>query len=144
MRVLRRRFVRFALLARGFRLGLTLPLAARSVALRLARRDGIDTSPDDANWGGNDGRCRLDTSAQRQHQQQRRRGPGPYPAQTVKLSPQPQLPFELGLVKTKPAAKSSSTQSISEPIRYISEPPSTNSVPPGVATGSSPNAGAVT
>src|SRR3546814_18703098 len=34
---------------------------------------------------------------------------------TVKLSPQPQLPLALGLLKTKPAAKSSSTQSMVDP-----------------------------
>jgi hypothetical protein len=37
--------------------------------------------------------------------------------QTVKLSPQPQAPLALGLAKTKPAVKSSSTQSIVEPMR---------------------------
>ena len=35
----------------------------------------------------------------------------------VKLSPQPQAPLALGLSKTKPAAKSSSTQSMTEPTR---------------------------
>ena len=39
------------------------------------------------------------------------------PDQTVKLSPQPQLPVALGFWNTKPAVKSSSTQSIVEPIR---------------------------
>ena len=37
--------------------------------------------------------------------------------QTVKLSPQPQLPLALGFWKVKPSVKSSSTQSIVEPIR---------------------------
>src|SRR3569832_613776 len=37
--------------------------------------------------------------------------------QTVKLSPQPQDPLALGFSNTKPAAKSSSRQSIVEPIR---------------------------
>jgi hypothetical protein len=36
---------------------------------------------------------------------------------TVKLSPQPQLPLALGFWKVKPAAKSSSFQSMTEPIR---------------------------
>ena len=39
----------------------------------------------------------------------------------------------LGLLKTKPAVKSSSTQSIVDPTRYRIDPPSTNSVPPGVS-----------
>ena len=47
---------------------------------------------------------------------------GTYPTsvaqdQTVKLSPQPQAPLALGLAKVKPAAKSSSTQSIVLPMR---------------------------
>src|SRR5437667_4600625 len=37
--------------------------------------------------------------------------------QTVKLSPQPQAPLALGLSNTKPAAKSSSRQSMTEPTR---------------------------
>ena len=37
--------------------------------------------------------------------------------QTVKLSPQPQEPFAFGLSNTNPAAKSSSRQSMIEPIR---------------------------
>ena len=37
--------------------------------------------------------------------------------QTVKLSPQPQLPLALGFSNTKPAVKSSSLQSITEPMR---------------------------
>src|SRR5215208_1596648 len=37
--------------------------------------------------------------------------------QTVKLSPQPQAPLALGLSNTKPAAKSSSRQSITGPTR---------------------------
>ena len=37
--------------------------------------------------------------------------------QTVKLSPHPHAPLALGFSNTKPAAKSSSTQSIVEPIR---------------------------
>src|SRR3546814_16206371 len=41
--------------------------------------------------------------------------------QTVKLSPQPQLPLAFGFSKTKPAAKSSSTQSITLPIRRSEE-----------------------
>ena len=44
--------------------------------------------------------------------------------QTVKLSPQPQLPLALGLLKTKPAVKSSSTQSIVDPTRYRTDAPS--------------------
>ena len=43
--------------------------------------------------------------------------PLPESNQTVKLSPQPQAPLALGLSKTKPAAKSSSFQSIVEPTR---------------------------
>ena len=39
------------------------------------------------------------------------------PTTTVKLSPQPQAPFALGLSKMKPAAKSSSLQSIVLPTR---------------------------
>lgn len=45
-------------------------------------------------------------------------------AQTVKLSPQPQAPLALGLVNTKPAVKSSSTQSMVDPIRYRTDAPS--------------------
>ena len=37
--------------------------------------------------------------------------------QTVKLSPQPQAPLAFGFSNTKPAAKSSSRQSIVEPMR---------------------------
>ena len=37
--------------------------------------------------------------------------------QTVKLSPQPQLPLAFGFANTNPAAKSSSTQSIVDPTR---------------------------
>ena len=43
--------------------------------------------------------------------------PGAGPDQTVKLSPQPHMPLALGFWKTKPAVKSSSTQSIVEPTR---------------------------
>src|SRR3546814_20355537 len=42
--------------------------------------------------------------------------------QTVKLSPQPQLPLALGFSNTNPAVKSSSRQSMTEPIRYKTEP----------------------
>jgi hypothetical protein len=45
--------------------------------------------------------------------------------QTVKLSPQPQAPLALGLSKTNPAVKSSSTQFIVDPIRYRIDPAST-------------------
>lgn len=37
----------------------------------------------------------------------------------LKLSPHPQEPFELGLLNTNSDFKSSSSKSISEPIRYI-------------------------
>jgi hypothetical protein len=44
-------------------------------------------------------------------------GKGGGEGQTVKLSPQPQAPLALGFTKVKPAVKSSSTQSMCEPIR---------------------------
>ena len=45
--------------------------------------------------------------------------------QTVKLSPHPHAPLALGLAKVKPAAKSSSTQSMVDPTRYSTDAPST-------------------
>ena len=48
--------------------------------------------------------------------------------QTLKLSPQPQAPFAFGFSKTKPAAKSSSTQSMTLPIKYSTDAPGIKSL----------------
>ena len=67
-------------------------------------------------------------SHQRDHRRERKAGDA-YRAKhvrghTMKLSPQPQAPLALGFSNTKPAEKSSSTQSITLPTRYNTLAPS--------------------
>ena len=63
------------------------------------------------------GRARLMPTRRPGLRKERGRGRACAAPYTVKLSPHPHAPFALGLLNTNPAVKSSSTQSIVEPIR---------------------------